>query len=236
MATKQIPLTIEPREATGKGAASRLRREGRVPAIIYGYAVDPTPVSVDALDLYHTLHTDAGRNVLIRLELDGDIHLAVARDLQSHPVRGDYVHVDLLTVDKNVPISVEVPVHLTDEEEIGDPDGVVNQILYTVPILVKPLDTPNAFELSIEGMEIGDVLRVEDLASELPEGAEFDIELERTVITVNAPISEAELEALEESAGIEEEEPEAVGEGEETSEEDAAEGGEGAEGEAEDQG
>jgi large subunit ribosomal protein L25 len=236
MATKQIPLTIEPREATGKGAASRLRREGRVPAIIYGYAVDPTPVSVDALDLYHTLHTDAGRNVLIRLELDGDIHLAVARDLQSHPVRGDYVHVDLLTVDKNVPISVEVPVHLTDEEEIGDPDGVVNQILYTVPILVKPLDTPNAFELSIEGMEIGDVLRVEDLASELPEGAEFDIEPERTVITVNAPISEAELEALEESAGIEEEEPEAVGEGEETSEEDAAEGGEGAEGEAEDQG
>jgi large subunit ribosomal protein L25 len=230
MATKQIPLTIEPREATGKGAASRLRRDGRVPAIVYGYAVDATPVSVDALDLYHTLHTDAGRNVLIRLELDGDVHLAVARDLQTHPVRGDYVHVDLLTVDKDVPISVEVPVHLTDEEEIGDSEGVVNQILYTVPILVKPLDTPNAFELSVEGLEIGDVLRVEDLADRLPAGAEFDIEDDRTVVTINAPISDAELEALEESAGIEEEEPEAVAEEAEDAEDAVSEGDE-AEGE-----
>jgi large subunit ribosomal protein L25 len=212
MATKQIPLTIEPREATGKGAASRLRREGRVPAIVYGHEVDPTPVSVDALDLYHTLHTDAGRNVLIRLELDGDIHLAVARDLQSHPVRGDYVHVDLLAVDKDVPISIEIPVHLTDEEETEKDGGVVNQILYTVPIMVKPLDTPNAFELSLEGMAIGDVLRVEDLASQLPSGAELDIETDRTVVTINAPITEAELEALAEAAGIEEEEPEAIDE------------------------
>lgn len=232
MATKQIPLTIEPREATGKGAAGRLRREGRVPAIVYGYAIDPTPVSVDALDLYHTLHTDAGRNVLIRLEVDGDTHLAVARDLQSHPVRGDYVHVDLLTVDKDVPISVEVPVHLIDEEETEDDNGVVNQILYTVPIMVKPLDTPNAFELSLEGMAIGDVRRVEDLTSELPSGAEFDIEPERTVVTINAPISEAELEALEESAGIEEEEPDEVGELEDADAE-AAEGE--AEGEGEDE-
>src|SRR5690625_5598621 len=99
MATKQVPLTIEPRERTGKGDSGRLRKNGRVPAIVYGYAVEPTAVTVYALDLYHTLHTDAGRNVLIRLELNGDTHLAVARDLQSHPNRGDYVHVDLLTVD-----------------------------------------------------------------------------------------------------------------------------------------
>lgn len=212
MATKQIPLTIEPREATGKGAASRLRRGGRVPAIVYGYAVEPTAVSVDALDLYHTLHTDAGRNVLIRLELDGDVHLAVARDLQTHPVRGDYVHVDLLAVNKDVPITVEVPVHLTDEDEVADDGGVLNQILYTVPVLVRPLDTPNSLDLSVEGMEIGDVRRVEDLRAVLPAGAEFDIDPERTVITMNAPISEEELEALEESAGIEEDEPEVIGE------------------------
>ncbi len=226
MATKQIPLTIEPREATGKGAASRLRRGGRVPAIVYGYAVEPTAVSVDALDLYHTLHTDAGRNVLIRLELDGDVHLAVARDLQTHPVRGDYVHVDLLAVDKDVPISVEVPVHLTDEEETEGDGGVVNQILYTVPIMVKPLDTPNAFELSLEGLAINDVLRVEDLASQLPSGAEFDIDEERTVVTINAPITDAELEALEEAAGIEEEEPELIGEEDELAEAEPAEGAE----------
>ena len=218
MATKQVPLTIEPRERTGKGDSGRLRKNGRVPAIVYGYAVEPTAVTVDALDLYHTLHTDAGRNVLIRLELNGDTHLAVARDLQSHPIRGDYVHVDLLTVDKDVPISVEIPVHLIDEDDITSDGGVLNQILYTVPILVKPLDTPNAFELSVAGLEIGDVLRVENLQDQLPDGAEFDIDEVRTVVTVNAPISEEELEALEEAAGVEEDEPEAAVEVDEAAE------------------
>jgi large subunit ribosomal protein L25 len=218
--SNQIQLTIEPRELRGKGASGRLRREGRVPAIVYGYQVEPTPVSVDALELYHTLHTEAGRNVLIRLDIDGDTHLAVARDLQTHPVRGDYVHVDLLAVNKDVPITVEVPVHLVDEDEVADDGGVLNQILYTVPVLVRPLDTPNSLELSVEGMEIGDVRRVEDLRAVLPAGAEFDIEPERTVITMNAPISEEELEALEDSAGIEEDEPEVVGE--ETEDADAA--------------
>jgi len=209
--SNQIRLTIQPRDQRGKGAAGRLRREGRVPAIIYGYEVEPTSVSVDALELYHTLHTEAGRNVLIRLDLDEDTHLAVARDLQTHPVRGDYVHVDLLAVNKDVPITVEVPVHLLDEEEVADDGGVLNQILYTVPILVRPLDTPNSLDLSVEGMEIGDVRRVEDLRAVLPPGAEFDIDAERTVITMNAPISEEELEALEDSAGIEEDEPELIG-------------------------
>lgn len=210
--SNQIELTIQPREQHGKGASGRLRREGRVPAIVYGYQVEPTPVSVDALELYHTLHTEAGRNVLIRLDIDGDTHLAVARDLQTHPVRGDYVHVDLLAVNKDVPITVEVPVHLMDEEEVADDGGVLNQILYTVPVLVRPLDTPNSLDLSVAGMEIGDVRRVEDLREFLPPGAEFDIDPERTVITMNAPISEEELEALEESAGIEEDEPEVIGE------------------------
>jgi hypothetical protein len=98
--------------------------------------------------------------------------------------------VDFLAVDRDSQISVEIPVHLIDEEEAADDDGVLNQILYTVPILVKPLEVPNYFELSVEGLEVGDVLRVADLAGQLPEGAEFDIEEERTVVTVNAPISE----------------------------------------------
>lgn len=212
MATKQIPLTVTRRDDTGKGAASRLRRTGKIPAIVYGYQVDPTPVTVDVLELYHTLHTDAGRNVLIRLDLDGETHLAIARDLQTHPVRGDYLHVDLIAVDKNVPITVEIPVHLVDDDDTAEDGGVVNQILYTVPIVVRPLETPNAFELSLEGMAIGDVLRVEDIVDQLPDGAEVDIELDRTIVTINAPITEEELEALEEAAGIEEDEPEAVAE------------------------
>jgi large subunit ribosomal protein L25 len=193
--SNQVKLSAQARNEHGKGAAGRLRKTGRVPGILYGYQVEPTPLSVDSLELYHVLHTEAGSNVLIELHVDGDTHLTVARDLQRHPIKGETQHVDFIAVDKDTPILVEVPVHLTDEEETADDDGVVHQILYTVPIMVKPLDTPNYLELSIAGLAIGDVRRVEDLATQLPSGAEFDIETDRTVVTINAPISEEALEA-----------------------------------------
>jgi large subunit ribosomal protein L25 len=202
--SKQVQLTAAKRTQQGKGAVGRLRKQGRVPGIMYGYEVDPTAVDVDALELYHALHTDAGLNAMIRLDVDGDEHLTIARDLQYHPVRGEVLHVDFLAVDTGSQISVEVPVHLTGDDDLGgDGDGVINQILYTVPILVRPLDVPNFLEFSVAGLDIGDVKRVEDLRELLPGNAEFDIDPERTVVTINAPVSEAELEALEEGAGIE---------------------------------
>lgn len=199
--SKQVPLSAEKRSHQGKGAAGRLRKQGRVPGIVYGYKIEPTPVSVDALELYHALHTEAGRNAMIRLDIEGNSHLTLARDLQIHPVRQETLHVDFLAVDTDSQISVEVPVHLVGEDDLAPTGGVVNQILYTVPILVRPLDVPNAIEISIEGLDIGDVKRVEDLAAQLPDGAEFDTDLETTVVTINAPVSEAELEALEEGVG-----------------------------------
>jgi large subunit ribosomal protein L25 len=224
----QIRLEANRRERSTKGAVNQLRRDGRVPGIMYGYKVDPTPVDVDALELYHALHTEAGMNALLLLTIAGDDeqHLTVARDMQRHPVRRDTLHVDFLAVDKDSPISVEVPVHTINEDDAEDDQGVLNQILYTVPILVRPLDVPNYFELDLTGLAINDVRRVEDLSDQLPEGAEFDIDLERTVLTVNAPISEEELEAMEEEAGQEAEEPEVVGE--EEADEEAAEDAEGA--------
>ena len=225
----QIRLEATRRERTSKGAVNRLRREGRVPGIMYGYKVDPTPVDVDALELYHALHTEAGMNALLLLTIEGDDdqHLTVARDLQRPPVRRDTLHVDFLAVDKDSPISVEVPVHTYNEEEAANDGGVLNQILYSVPIMVRPLDVPNYFELDLTGLAINDVLRVEDLADQLPSGAEFDIEVERTVLTVNPPISEEELEAMEDEAGVEAEEPEVIGDEEvaEAPAEDAEEGG-----------
>lgn len=226
---QQVQLSASRRTHQGKGASGRLRKEGRVPGIMYGYKVEPTPLSVDALELYHALHTDAGRNAMIRLEVEGSSHLVFARDLQIHPIRQETLHVDFLAVDTDSQISVEVPVHLVDEEEIAPGGGVVNHILYTVPILVRPLDIPNAFEVSIAGMDIGDVRRVEDLADQLPDGAEFDLDLDRTVVTINAPISEADLEALEEGVGAGDESTGAAPAVEVTEPAEAAEPGEGAE-------
>lgn len=206
---KQVKLDVEPRTSTGKGAAGRLRKTGRVPGVIYGYEVDPSAISIDALELYHALHTRAGTNVLLSVPFDGDDRLCVARDIQRHPVRGDVTHVDLLSVDKDAQIVVEVPVSVEGAVEGA---GVVNQVLGTVAINVAPLDTPNSFTLDVEGMEIGDTLRVDAIEAQLPEGATLAIDPERTIVTVNPPetieVEEEDEDVLDEFAGEGEELPE----------------------------
>jgi large subunit ribosomal protein L25 len=213
MAT-QVQLAAEARTEKGKGPAGRLRKTGRVPGILYSNDIDSVPVHVDNLELYHALRTPAGMNVLIRLSVEGEEHLTIVREVQRHAVRGDLLHVDFQGVDRNQLIPAEIPVHLENEDDTSLEGGVVNLVLYTVPIHVKPLETPNAFTLDLAGLTIGDVLRVEDLADQLPEGAEFDLEPERTVVTINAPISEEALEALEGGPEEEAETEAELGEGE----------------------
>jgi large subunit ribosomal protein L25 len=183
----QIRLDATTRPAKGKGVSGRLRREGRVPAIVYGHEVEPTAVSVDARALYHALHTPARRNVLIDLVIDGESYLAVARDVQTDPVRGDYLHIDFLAVDRDVRIQVDVPIHLVDDDQRERDGGEVNHALHAVTILVRPLDTPNAIEVSLAGMAIGDSRRVEDLTPLLPAGAELVRNLEDAVVVIDAP-------------------------------------------------
>jgi large subunit ribosomal protein L25 len=183
----QVKLAVQDRPATGKGASGRLRHSGRVPGVMYGFGVSPIALSVDKLELFHALHGPAGRNVLLTIEADGADHLCVARDIQRHPVRGDYVHLDLLAVDKNATIVVDVRVILVGEAVQG---SIVQQVLTTVSINVPPLSTPNSFELSIEEMQINEVKRVEDLTHLLPEGASWEIDEKRTVVTVNPPTVE----------------------------------------------
>jgi len=196
MAT-QVNLIAQSRTERGKGAANRLRKTGRTPGILYSHDIESVAVDVDTLELYHALRTPAGMNVLVRLEVDGEEHLTIIREVQRHAVKGELQHVDFQGVDRNELIPADIPVHLVNEDATSLEGGVVNLVAYTVPIHVKPLDTPNEFVVDLEGMEIGDVRRVEDLLDQLPEGAEFDLEHERTVVTINAPISEEALEALE---------------------------------------
>lgn len=193
---EQVKIVAESRSEAGKGPARRLRAEGRVPAVVYGSRVSPAKLHVDALDLYHALHTSAGLNVLIRLQVDGDEHLTIAREVQRHPVRGDLVHVDFVAFDRESLIRVEIPVHLEGTEDVESP-GVVQHTLHTIPIRVKPLDIPDWFTLQVGELTIGDTLRVEDI--DLPAGAEFDIETDRAVVSIVAPtVIEEEEEELPE--------------------------------------
>jgi large subunit ribosomal protein L25 len=185
--SEQVKLSAMPRAAAGKGETNRLRREGRVPAIVYGHEVEPTAVSVDARELFHALNGPAGRNALIALDTEGGTTLVVARDLQRHAVRRDVLHLDLLAVDQNEQIDVEVPVHLTGVDDLARDGGYLNQVRLVAPIRVRPLDTPDFIELSVAGMGIGDVLRLADVLDLLPAGAELGDDPNRVIVTINAP-------------------------------------------------
>ena len=185
--SKQVKLTALPRTSAGKGATNRLRREGRVPAILYGHEVEPTAVSVNERELFHALNGPAGRNALIALDVEGSTTLVVARDIQRHAVRRDVLHIDLLAVDRDVKIDVEIPVHLTGVDDVARDGGFLNQVRHAVPISVRPLDTPDFIELSVAGMGIGDVKRLGDIVALLPAGAEIADDPDRVIVTINAP-------------------------------------------------
>jgi len=199
----QVTLTAEARNGHGKGEGRRLRRAGRVPAVAYGAELDATPVSVDALELYHALRTAAGLNALIRLEVGGATHLTLARQLQRHPVRREIMHVDFVVVDRSRKVTVDIPIHLTGEAPGTNEGGVVDQVRFDVPVEVLPLEVPDSLELDISDMQVGDVKRLSDL--DLPEGVALLDDPEYAVASVYIPQAEvpetevAEGEELEEA-------------------------------------
>jgi large subunit ribosomal protein L25 len=198
--SKQVKLTALPRAAAGKGETNRLRREGRVPAILYGHKVEPTAVSLNERELFHALNGPAGRNAMIALDVEGTTTLVVARDIQRHAVRRDVLHIDLLAVDRDVKIDVEVPIHLTDLDDVARDGGFLNQVRYVVPLSVRPLDTPDFIELSVAGMAIGDVKRLGDIVSLLPPGTDIADDPDRVIVTINAPVG-AGADAAADDAG-----------------------------------
>jgi large subunit ribosomal protein L25 len=228
----EVKLRVEKRTETGKGVARRARASGKVPGVVYGRGMDPVSVVVDRREFITALHTDAGMNVLLSLQLDGESIPALARELQRDPVKGTLVHADFVKIDLMTEVEVDVRVHVVGESPGVKEGGVLDQPMHEVRVRCLPTDVPEQIEADISNLNIGDSLRVGDLA----EGATYTIleEAEQTVVTIAAPISEEELEAMEAAAGVgveEEEVPEEV-EAEVEGEEAAAEEGAPAEGEA----
>ena len=224
----EVTLKAVKREKMGKGAARQARRDNKVPGIIYGQGMEPVPVIVDRRELVTAFHTDAGMNVLLSIEVDGETTTALARDLQRDPLRGTLLHTDFVKVDLKQEVEVEVPVHIVGEAAGAKEGGILEQPLFSLHVRCLPTEVPESIDADVSALNIGDSLKVSDLAG----GRNFTIlnDPEAAVASVAAPISEEELEAMEAAAGAEAEEP-AV-EGEEAPAEEAAEGEE-AEGAAE---
>ena len=219
----EVKLNGEPREGVGKGAARKARAAGKVPAVLYGPEIEPKRLAVNALELWHALHTDAGTNVLINLQLDGDTFLTMPREVQRDIVRGTLLHVDFLRIRRDVAIEVEVPIHLVGESHGVKEGGVVEHHLWELRVECLPTDVPESVEADISDLGIGDSLRVPDV--KVPGNVTVVTPPEETVVSVVPPpvlvveptpeeLEAAELAAAEAEAAEGEEGAEAPAEGE----------------------
>jgi large subunit ribosomal protein L25 len=160
-------------------------------------------ITVDRRDFVTALHSDAGMNQLLDIQVDGDSVLAITRELQRDPVRGTLLHADFVKVDRTSTIDVEVPIHLTGESAGVSEGGVLEQQLHVLAIKVLPTEVPDAIDADVSALGMGDALRVSDLR--VYGDVEVLADPEAVVALVSTPISEEELEALEADAGIEQE-------------------------------
>jgi large subunit ribosomal protein L25 len=197
----EVTLKAVKRDDTGKGSARRARAEGRVPAIVYGQGIDPVSISVDRREFVTALKTDAGLNVLLNIDVDGSTTTALTREIQTDPVRGTLLHADFVKIDLKQEVEVEVPVHVVGDAPGVKEGGVLEHPLFTLHVRCLPTNVPESIDADISGLNIGDVLRV----SELAEGRDFHIlnDPDAVVASVAAPISEEQLEAMVAEAGAE---------------------------------
>ena len=214
----ELVLNTEEGRDLGSRSTRRLRREGRVPGVLYGLGQDPMSFSVSYADLRGSLTTDAGLNALIEIEIGGSKHLSILKDLQRHPVRDEVIHVDFVRVDPNEELSVDVRLVMTgDAKKVRDENGMVDQTMFSLSVLSLPQSIPNELFVDVSDLEINSSMRVGDIS--LPEGVRTEVDLEETVAVGTVTRSTMEAMAAEAMAG-------AAGEEGEEGEEGASEEGE----------
>ncbi|NJQ02787.1 50S ribosomal protein L25/general stress protein Ctc [Streptomyces zingiberis] len=218
----EIKISAESRSEFGKGAARRLRREDKVPGVIYGHGSEPVHVALAGYDLMMALKTP---NPLLRLALgDGKSELVIPKAVQREAIRGFLVHVDLLLVRKGERVTVEVPVSV--EGELAPGGNLLEHMLDALPVETEATHIPEGFTVSVEGLEAGASIQAKDV--ELPSGTELAVEPETVILQVvgaqTEPLPEDEAEAEAEGEGEE------AAEGEGETEAQAAEGEGGKEG------
>ncbi len=206
----EIKIPAETRTEFGKGAARRIRREDKVPAVLYGHGSDPLHLTLPGHQLMMALKNS---NALLTIAVDGDQHLAIPKQVQRDPIRGFIEHADLLIVRKGEKVVVDVGVTLMGE---AFPGTMVVHENTSIAVEAEATHIPSDLELSIEGLKAGTQLLASDI--ELPKGTELAVDTELLIVNITAAPTEAELEAE-----LEEAEAEAGIERDETDEEAAAE-------------
>jgi len=220
-------IQAESRTEFGKGAARRIRREDKIPAVVYGHGNDPIHLTLPGHDTMMALK-HGGANALLELDIDGDTQLALTKQVQVDPIRRVLEHVDFVAVRRGEKVTVDVPIHVSGD---AAPETLVVTENSTVQVEAEATNIPDRIEVSVAGAEIGTQIHASDLV--LPEGTTLLTDPQSLIVNVTqqqtAEQLESELAEAEADAGIvHEESEEAVSEAAEA----AADQGETAEGEA----
>lgn len=183
-----LNLSAMQRDRAGKGASRALRREGRIPAVIYGDNKDPMPIHVSEKDLMKLLNTGHFMNSLISLEIDGKSSSTLPKDVALHPVTDRPLHVDFLRLGKGAKVDVEVPVVFINQE--ASPGlkrgGVLNVVRHELELVCEMSKIPDEIEIDVTGLEVGDSIHISNVT--LPEGSSSAItDRDFTIATVVAP-------------------------------------------------
>ena len=203
--SEQLTLPAEERQRAGKGASRALRREGRVPAVIYGDKQEPLAVHIEEKLLSRMLSTGHFMNSVVMVELDGEQNRTLPKDVQFHPVNSRPIHVDFLRIGEHAQVHVNVPVRFDNEE--ASPGlkrgGVLNIVQHELALVCDAAHIPDEIHIALDGLDIGDAIHISQVS--LPEGTRAAVEDEDfTVATIVAPSAMKETEEEEEAPAADE--------------------------------
>ncbi|MEU8588318.1 50S ribosomal protein L25/general stress protein Ctc [Streptomyces sp. NPDC048664] len=190
----EVKISAESRSEFGKGAARRIRRDHKVPGVLYGHGSDPLHLTLPGHELLMALRTP---NVLISLDIDGKTNeLAIPKSVQRDPLKGFLEHVDLLLVKRGEKVTVEVPVHA--EGELAPGGNLLEHVLVALPVEAEATHIPEAVTVSVEGLEAGASIHAKDV--KLPSGVTLAVEEDAVVLQVLAAQAEEAPEGEETEA------------------------------------
>ena len=183
-----LTLPAERRERAGKGASRALRREGRIPAVIYGGKEDPITIHVEEKELVRQLNTGHILNSIVEIEVDGKPVRTLPKDVALHPVTDRPTHADFLRLSKNATVDVSIPVLFMNEDDSPGlkKGGVLNVVRHELELICAADKIPNQIEIDVTGKDVGDSIHISEVT--LPEGSESAItDRDFTIATLVAP-------------------------------------------------
>jgi large subunit ribosomal protein L25 len=184
MATAQ--LTATPRTGTGKGVARKLRASGQIPGIIYGHAREPQALAINTRDFEKLLEHISAESTVIELAVGGKMSRTLIREIQRHPFKREYLHVDFQELVAGEVVTVRIPIVLVGlPEGVRLEGGVMDQTLRELEIEVDPANMPNHIDVNVENLKIGESIHLSDIT--LPPGVTAMAEGDMTIVVVSAP-------------------------------------------------